>query len=196
MAVEDYAEAFAIGAEIGARGAVVHIHDPQEDRAIDGLGQICDLAAAHGLRIGLEFMGITPACASIGQAVHYVRQVGRANIGIGMDPLHLIRTGGTAADVLAVPEAFFTYAQICDGRGLHRSDDYLPEALDRLMPGDGDFPLAEILAALPADIAIDVEAPSTSRIATGLPALPHARAAVSRARALVEGLGLRRSSPR
>lgn len=196
--IDDYADALALGGELGARGAVVHIHDPDEARAVDTLGRLSDLAAKNGLRIGLEFMGLTPTCASIGHAARYVEQVGRPNIGIGMDPLHLIRTGGTADDVRAVPASAFTYAQICDGRGLHRSDNYLPEALDRLMPDDGDFPLADIMAALPVDIAIDVEVPSASRIAAGRPALPHAREAIDRARALLD-LSRRqppRSSPR
>jgi sugar phosphate isomerase/epimerase len=178
--IEIYREAFAMGAAIGAARAVTHIHDSNDGRAVDTLGRLCDLAAEYDLRLGLEFMGLTPDCASIQRGIWFVEQVGRRNIGIGVDALHLIRTGGTPRDVLAAAPEVFTYAQICDAPGLGVTNDYLHEALERSMPGDGDFPLEDFVAALPADIAIDVEVPSIRRIDAGLPALDYAREAVRR----------------
>ena len=183
--VERYHAALALGRELGAARAVTHVHDPVDARAVDALGRLADLAAAHGLSLGLEFMGLTPACDSIARAVWFVDQVARPNLGIAVDALHLIRTGGTPADVAAVPAGHFAYAQICDGRGLHRSGDYLAEALDRVMPGDGDFPLRAILEALPANTALDVEVPSVKLAEAGVAAIDRARDAVRRARALL-----------
>jgi len=184
--IEKYREGFEIGAAIGARRAVTHIHDADDARAIDTLGRLCDLAAEYDLRLGLEFMGLTPACSSLGRAVWFVAQVGRANIGVGVDALHLARTGGTAADISALPAHCFTYGQICDGVGLHLASDYLPEAMDRLLPGDGNWPLVDIISALPVGTSLDVEVPSPSRLSQGISALQHAREAVERARNCID----------
>ncbi len=184
--IEHYRAAFALGAELGAERAVTHIHDAVDTRAIDTLGRLADLAAEYRLGLGLEFMGLTPACNSIARAAWFVDQVARANVGIAVDALHLVRTGGTPTEVAALPARHFAYAQICDGRGLHRSADYLPEALDRMMPGDGDFPLAALIEALPHATALDVEVPSVRLAEAGVPALERAREAVRRTRALIE----------
>lgn len=157
--VSAYREALALGAGLGARRAVAHIHDPDQSRAVDRLGQLADLAAEYGLALGLEFMGLSPACNSIAKAAWYAQQVRRPNLGIAIDALHLIRTGGSAADIRALPGDLIAYAQLCDGGNLARSTDYRAEALDRLMPGEGAFPLAEILHALPLTADLDVEVP-------------------------------------
>ena len=168
---------------------MTHVHDADDARAVDTLGRLGALAAEHGLRLGLEFMGLTPACASIERAAWFSEQVGRRYVGIGADALHLMRTGGTPEDVARIAPELFTYAQICDATGLQVTGDYLHEALERKLPGDGDFPLEAFVAALPATVAIDVEVPSASRIAAGIPALGHAREAVARSRALLRVLG-------
>lgn len=183
---ETYREAFALGQELGALRAVVHIHDPDDASAVARLREVADLAAEYGLSLGLEFMGLTPPCNSVQRAVWFVEAAGRPNIGIAVDALHLARTGGTPADLVGIPAHFFGYAQICDGHGLHRSADYLPEALDREMPGDGDFPLLEMIEALPFATALDVEVPSPSRAARGICAMDRVREAVARSRALIE----------
>jgi sugar phosphate isomerase/epimerase len=160
----DMVPALALGAELGAKRAVCHIHDAVEDRAADSLGQLADLAASLGLNLGLEFMGMTAGCRTIQQAAWFVDRVGRPNLGLAVDMLHLVRTGGTAGDVAALDPRYFSYAQICDGTGLHASDDYLPEALNRVLPGKGDFPIQAILNALPASCPIDVEVPTSNAV--------------------------------
>lgn len=191
--VETYRESFEIAAAIGAKGAVTHIHDRDDSRAVENLGRLCDLGAEYGLRIGVEFMGLSPACASLARGLWFVQQVGRDNIGVGIDALHLFRTGGTAEMVRAADPAFMTYAQICDAGSMDVTGDYLHEALERSLPGDGVFPLADFVAALPDTISIDVEVPSAKRIAAGLSALDHARNAVNLSRKLLERLSADRS---
>lgn len=191
--IEVYREGFEVAAAIGAQRAVTHIHDADDARAVDTLGRLGNLAAQHGLRLGLEFMGLTPACASIERAAWFVEQVGPAHAGIGADALHLVRTGGTPADVARIAPELFTYAQICDADGLQVTGDYLHEALERKLPGDGDFPLAAFIAALPPTVAVDVEVPSATRIAAGHAPLDHAREAVRRSRVLLERIGQARA---
>ena len=193
LAMEDYREGFALAEAIDARRAVTHIHDPEDARAVDTLGRLGEMAAEHGLRLGLEFMGLSPACASIERSRWFVEQAGPGHVGIGADALHLVRTGGTPADVARIPAHLFTYAQICDAAGLEVTGDYLHEALERRLPGDGDFPLADFVAALPRGVAVDVEVPSAHRIAAGGSPLDHAREAVARTRRLLESLGAARA---
>lgn len=185
LSVEIYREGLALGAELGAQRAVTHIHDTDDQRAIANLQALADMAAEYGLVLGIEFMGLTPACNSVERAAWFREQAGRPNIGIAVDALHLARTGGTPADVRAIPAEYICYAQICDGHGLFRSSDYLPEALDRALPGDGDFPLLELIEALPLAAALDVEVPCAQR-AEGISGLDHAREAVARTRALIQ----------
>ncbi|MES2290716.1 MAG: TIM barrel protein [Pseudomonadota bacterium] len=186
--LDDYREAFAVGAEVGAKRAVTHIHDIDDSRALDTLGRLCDEAARFGLKLGLEFMGLTPACASIQRASWFVENVGRANIGIALDALHLVRTGGTPEDVAAIPAEQFCYSQICDGHGLFVTGDYRGEGQDREPPGDGDWPLRAIYSALPAATPIDVEVPSTTRVEQGVLPRERARRAVERSRALLDSI--------
>jgi len=181
IGLDSYEGGMALGAEIGGERIVTHMFETEDAVAVDRLGQLCDMAARHGLKVGLEFMGLSPGCDSIQRAVWLFEQVARPNLGIAVDALHLTRTGGTPADVAAVPAHYFAYSQICDGKGLHRSSDYMTEALDRMMPGTGDFPLAALLDALPATTFLDVEVPKAD---LGTPALARAREAVDRTRAL------------
>jgi sugar phosphate isomerase/epimerase len=186
VSVESYREALALGGELGANRAVTHIHDPDDRRAIANFGRLCDLAAEYGLSVGLEFMGLSPACNSIQRAAYFVDQVARPNAGFAVDTLHLVRTGGTPADVARLAPHYFSYCQLCDGRGLQVTGDYLNEALNRMLPGDGDFPLRDLIEALPAATPLDVEVPTLAPLSTEREVLDHARRAVAAARRVIE----------
>jgi sugar phosphate isomerase/epimerase len=186
LVLADYRAPFELAAELGARLAVTHIHDTEDERAVESFGKLCDLAAEYDLAIGLEFMGLSAGCNSLARAVHFIDGAARKNAGIAVDALHLVRTGGTPADVAALPARYFVYSQMCDGRGLDLSSDYLPEALDRLLPGEGDFPLHALIEALPLATALDVEVPSPRRAEAGVPALQRTREAVAATRLLLD----------
>jgi len=192
--LEGFRPALALGAELGARLAVTHIHDPDPLRATDCLGRFAELAGEYGLQLGLEFMALTPGCTSLAAAAGFVERVGRANLGIGVDALHLARTGGTPAEVAALAPGLIAYAQLCDGPLLPAGVDalaparYVEEAFNRLPPGQGVFPLEELLRALPPAAAVDVEVPMPRLAAQGVSAVQRARLAVEGARNLVDAL--------
>ena len=183
--VREYIPYLALGRELGAVRAMTHIHDVDSARAVDKLGALCDLASAEGLTIGIEFTPLTRGCVSVQRAAWFVEQVSRSNVGIGVDALHLVRSGGTPADLAGLDARYFSSLQICDGHGLHSSSDYMAEARNRELPGAGDFPLSAILSVLPATTALEVEVPSQRRLEAGVSALDHVRDAVTRVRALV-----------
>ncbi len=185
--VDAYREALELGAALGARRAVCHIHDPETQRAIANFGRLCEMAADCGMEVGLEFMGLTPACNCLQRARYFIEQTGVDNAGIAIDALHLVRTGGSVADVQQLPPRLISYAQICDGAGRQITSDYFPEALNRVIPGEGVFPLRELIAAIPDQTPLDVEVPVSDETLRqrGESEIEHARRAVSATRALL-----------
>jgi len=185
---EDYRPALELGAELGGRRAVVHLHDADDQRGTDKLARFAGLAAEYGLEAGLEFVGLSAGCPSLARAVQLVERIGLPNLGIGVDPLHLQRTGAVPQDLAGLRRGLLGYAQLCDGPALadpRQALDparYLAEVFDRLVPGEGTFPLTELVQVLPADLPIDVEVPALRLADAGISRMEHARLAVMGAR--------------
>jgi sugar phosphate isomerase/epimerase len=180
VSVEIYRPALERGARLGAARATAHIHDPQFDRAIGDFAALCDLADSFDLRIGLEFTAFSQI-RSLAQAVAFVEAAGRANADVALDALHYVRSGGAGAG-LAGATTRVGYAQLCDGPAAIAEADRFHEAVnERALPGEGAFPLAAFVAALPPGVVIDIEVPQQARMEAGVPALERARLAVAAA---------------
>ncbi|MCK9563669.1 MAG: sugar phosphate isomerase/epimerase [Bacteroidales bacterium] len=188
VGLASYRPGLALAQELGARNAVTHVFEPDANRAVDILGAFCEIAAAEELNVSLEFCPMTPGCKSIQQATWFVDQVGRSNLGFGICPLHLIRSGGTADDIANIDARYIFYGQLNDGHGLHQSSAYFDEVHDRQLPGSGDFPLQDILNALPADLPLEMKTPSDSRRAEGVSARDFTEDGYRRSRRLIDGL--------
>ncbi|MFA7440604.1 MAG: sugar phosphate isomerase/epimerase [Sphingomonadaceae bacterium] len=184
--LQSYRAPLALGAELGAERIVTHVHDTDTERAARNLALLCDIAQEYGLQVGLEFMGLSPGCNSLAKARELVLKAKRPNLGIAIDALHLVRTGSRIDEVAALDPELIAYVQLCDGPHLEKSDDYLPEALDRLAPGEGVFPLKEFVRALPANVPMDVEVPSEKLRAEGIGPLERTIRAVHACRALLQ----------
>ena len=158
--VEMYRPALQLGAELGARGATALLYDNDEERVIDNLTRLCQMAAEVGLRINIEFMPLAPNWKNIQQAAELIQKIDKPNLGLCIDLLHLIRSGGAPADVAAIDPKLIFCAQLCDSMDLRATDDYVMEAgAKRLAPGEGKFPVQEFLKALPAGTPIELEVP-------------------------------------
>jgi len=149
-----------IGGEVGARYGLVVSSDPDDAATEGAFGTLCDHALDVGLTLVLEFLPIT-AVRSLAQAVRIVTSANRPNGRLLIDTLHLARTGGTVDEVRALDPDLFPYLQIADaplrapGEGY---DALLQEAVDgRLLPGEGELPIGELLAALPAGLPLSPE---------------------------------------
>jgi sugar phosphate isomerase/epimerase len=151
--LEAYLPALALGAELGARYAVVMGDDPEWQRQRDNFGRICDAAAGFGLTCVVEFAVIRPL-ATLAQSVRLIAEAGRKNAAVCLDPLNFVRGGGKASDLEALDPALFPYLQLTDG---FRDPGTGPNR--RCLMGEGDVPMREILAALPAGLALSVEFP-------------------------------------
>lgn len=185
LVLESFRDSLAVGAELGAQLAVAHIHDPEPARALESLVRFGELAAEYDLGVGLEFMGLSPPCGTLAMALRYVREAGQPNIGVAVDALHLRLTGGSPANLMEVDPQLLAYAQLCDGPDYSEADlplttdRYMEEAFERAVPGEGNFPLAELVRALPPQVPLDVEVPLPGLAAQGVSPLERARRAVN-----------------
>ena len=158
--VESFRPALECGAGLGARSATALLYDSDTARISDNLGRLCEMTEDMGLRVGVEFLALAPAWNTLQQVAQLVSKLSRPNLGLGLDLLHLVRSGSDMAEVAALPPGLVAYAQLCDGGDLRVTQDYVEEAAARrLAPGDGCFPIQDFLKALPAGTHIEIEVP-------------------------------------
>lgn len=149
-----------IGRALGAPNVLVVSSDPDDAATAAKLVALCE----HGegdIRIALEFARFTQV-TSIAQAAAIVRAVDHPAAAMLIDPLHLERTGGTPADVAALPRDWLPYAQFCDAPPLDFDvtdvKAIIEEAIDRReQVGEGVLPLRALHAALPPDTPLSIE---------------------------------------
>ena len=185
---ELYRPALAQARELEAKRVVCHLFIEDNALVVDRLGAFCELAAAEGLDVSTEFCPMTPGNPSLARATWLVDTLGRDNFGIGLDMLHLVRSGGTVAQVAALDPRHFGAVQICDAKGRHAADDYFAEVHNREVPGEGDLPIRQVLDAVPAALPIEVEVPAAHRRAAGVTSAEHVRDVLAAARALAASL--------
>ncbi|HQS00018.1 MULTISPECIES: TIM barrel protein [unclassified Polaromonas] len=167
----------AAAAELGARHILVAGDDSNEMAMAERFRDLSDLGNRYGLRMALEFMpwrGIN----TLQSAQRVVEMAGSG--GVIVDAIHLDRSGGSAADLAAIPPAHWAYFQICDAPAQRPSTEteLLFQARQaRLPPGRGGLDLVGMLRAIPADSVVSIETPLH-----GLPGLlpPVARARMLR----------------
>jgi sugar phosphate isomerase/epimerase len=169
----DHDGLFEVGALLGARFLNVMVMDPDVHRAHDTFAELCERAVPYGLRPSMEGISYT-AVRDLSTAFDVLD--GTAG-GLIVDPLHIQRSGDDLVDLRRVDRAALSYLQLCDGpltvptgipvprqmpRGQSVTGDarQLESRAARLLPGDGEIPVVDFAAALPADLPVSVEAPN------------------------------------
>lgn len=149
-----------VAAELGAQWVQLVGEDGDLARATGHGARFVAAAAERGLRVALEFMRFR-SIDSIATASAMLDQIDSPAAALLVDALHLMRSGGKVADLAALPAGRVAYLQLCDAPALPpANDDYVFEARNnRLYPGEGGLPLADMLRALPADTPISLEVP-------------------------------------
>jgi len=141
---------------------VLNVYYEDQDAFADALAQLCERAAAHRLRVGVEFMPFS-GLRTLVQAERAITRSGAVNAGYIIDALHLMRSGGTPQDVARIDPSRIFLGQLCDAARRERPptlDELRLEArAHRLYPGEGDAPLHELLDVLPAHLEIEIEVP-------------------------------------
>lgn len=109
------------------------------------LGEMCDIAASHGVALAFEFLG-QPDCSvpTLGLAAEIVTNVSRPNLGLVIDSFHFYAGGSSVAMIEALDPRLIYIFHLNDAEDLPREE---LEDCHRLLPGLGILPLAEIVAA-------------------------------------------------
>lgn len=182
--LENYEPAIALGARLGARTATaIDYGAPRSDTA-DRLATFHALCARHGIATLVEPIAMgNVRTIEDGDALIAAAGVAAKLV---VDCLHFVRTGTTVDRLRAIPAGRIGHVQLCDGPATIADDRLGAEATaDRLYPGEGVFPLAAILAAVPPGATLGIEAPSLTRQQRGAPPIARARAALAAARRML-----------
>lgn len=176
---------FDLMAELGVPRINVVSLDPDLDRTCDQVGTLAELAAQRQIETVIEPVpGLTIGDLSTALAV--LQQVSRPDVRLLIDTMHLVRSGSGAGDISAIAPDRIGYAQLCDTTLAPQTDNYAEEAMfERMVPGDGELPLAEILAALPDDVVIGLEVPQRALALAGVGPAERLRPCVEAAQGLL-----------
>ena len=185
--------ALEAGAALGASVLNVIGGDPDRSRLRDSLASLVEDARKYGIRPSVEPISYQPL-NSVTAAGLLVEETG---CGIMLDVLHFVRAGGRIEELEDLPAGAVTVLQVCDGpvetpalptplrmplgQDLNGSPRQIESRSKRLAPGEGTFPLRQILAALP-QTPISVEVPDVWAVeSTGTDAhLKHIHTAAER----------------
>jgi sugar phosphate isomerase/epimerase len=176
-----YEGGLARGGRLGATYASARILDPDEARATDNFGRLCELASRYGMEASIEMMAYQEPEA-LDRTLRIIEGAGKGKF--TLDPLHLVRSGASLDTIRKARPSPIGYFQICDGPMHATADDYWRRegGSERLSPGEGDFPLEEMLALVPDRRAVSIEVPCQSLRAQGLTPEERARRAVDATR--------------
>jgi sugar phosphate isomerase/epimerase len=114
-------------------------------RAVRSLTQVAQAAAAHDIRLALEFRPSTKWCGSVATAAALVETCGEPNVGLCLDLFHYYTGPSKFEDLERLTMERLFHVQVCDLVGVPRE---LASDADRVLPGDGDFQIKPILDLL------------------------------------------------
>ncbi|MDR6436726.1 sugar phosphate isomerase/epimerase [Paenarthrobacter nicotinovorans] len=163
------------GAALGASVLNVIGSDPEVPRLTDTLAALVGDAREYGIRPSVEPISYQPL-SSVAAAAQLVKETG---CGIMLDILHFVRAGGRLTELEELPAGAVTVIQLCDGpadtpdlpvphamplgQDVNGSPRQIESRSKRLPPGEGVFPLREILALFP-DTPVSVEVPDVRAV--------------------------------
>lgn len=159
--------------------------DPDVPRSFDQFAALTDLAAQLGIQTLVEPVpGLT--VGDLPTALAAVDHVARPDFRLLIDTMHVVRSGSSAADLAAIDPARIGYAQLNDTTLRPRTENYMEEAMfERMVPGEGELPLRDILSVLPSDIVIELEVPRRQLALAGVSPIDRLRPCVGAARRLL-----------
>jgi sugar phosphate isomerase/epimerase len=171
-------------AELGVPRINVVSLDPGLGRTFDQFAALTELAAQRGIQTLVEPVpGLT--VGDLPTALAALEHVGKPDFRLLIDTMHLVRSGSGAADLAAL-NPYIGYAQLNDTTLQPRTDNYLEEAMyERMVPGEGELPLHDILATLPTHIVLELEILQRSLALAGVSPVDRLRPCVEAARRLL-----------
>jgi sugar phosphate isomerase/epimerase len=153
--------------------------DPDRNRTFDQLAMLTEMAAERGIGTTVEMApGLT--IGDLSAVVAAVEHVGRPELRLLVDTMHWARSGYGAVELHELDREKIGYVQLSDTTLKPRMKSYMEEAMyERMAPGDGDLPLAEMLAAAPDDVVVGLEIPMRGLTEAGVGAMDRLRPCVT-----------------
>jgi sugar phosphate isomerase/epimerase len=151
-------------AELGAIRINAIGLDPDRPRCFDQLAKLAGLVAERGMILTVEFCPgfAVGTCADV---MDLIDHIGAGNCRMLLDTMHFCQTGGTVEQLEALEPGTIGYVQLADSAANVAESEYMHVAMfDRRVPGTGELPLRELVAALPEDVTVSVEVPNLDAI--------------------------------
>jgi sugar phosphate isomerase/epimerase len=148
---------------------------------VDALGALTERAASRGLRLVVEFIPGT-AIPDLPTALTMVRAVASDHLRVLLDTWHLGRSGGGPELIVGDVPSLIGALQVSDRRRAQDLEPYVPMA-GRLLPGDGELPLRELLGPIVSAqplLPVGVEVANDDLLAASPVDAAHAAAAAIR----------------
>ena len=188
FSLADNEAALDVYGELGATHANIAVLDDVEGRWTEHLAALCEATVKRGLTPVIEFLRMLGPVPTLADAVVLASSGRYAGLRLLIDSLHLARAGETPADVAAIDPALIGAAQICDAPAAWPGlEAYFHEgAHERMIPGEGELPLADFLRAIPADVMLSPEVPMKSLRDAGIPVEECARRALEGTRRVAQ----------
>jgi len=185
--VSELADDLDIMAELGAAKINTLSFDKDRNRTFDQLATLTDMAATRGIGTTIEMApGLTVGDLSAVMAA--IDHVGSPGLRVTVDTMHWGRLGYGAAELRALGAEHIGYLQVSDTTRKPRMTSYLKEAMyERMIPGDGELPLAEMIEAVPADVVVGLEIPMRTLAESGVGPMDRLRPSVAATRELLRG---------
>jgi sugar phosphate isomerase/epimerase len=183
--IRDCAGDLDVMSELGVARINTVSLDPDRGRSFDQFGELAEMAGARGMVMTVEFSpGLT--IGDLSTALAAIRHVGWPEFRLLIDTMHLVRSGSGAVDLAALDPELIGYCQLSDAPLVGTHARYMEEAMfERRVPGEGELPLRDILAALPSDVVVGLEIPLRSRAVAGIGPEARLRPCVDATRALL-----------
>ncbi|MBB5686777.1 sugar phosphate isomerase/epimerase family protein [Sphingobium boeckii] len=161
--------------------------DSEGERAMDEVAALVHLAAERGISSAIEFLP-GRALGTLADALATLAHVARPDAGIVIDMMHVFRSGETVAQLAALDPALVSHIQLCDIPLVNDELTYAEESLhERLIPGQGELPLAPALEALPRNVTVGLEIPMLSQARAGVGPRDRLQPAIEAAQLLLAG---------
>ncbi|WP_084469783.1 sugar phosphate isomerase/epimerase family protein [Jiangella gansuensis] len=153
--------ALAVGASAWIVDANVPASDDSHGRAVSlarfkrTITMAAELAAARGLRLGIEAPHSGTLAASLPEVIELLDAAGLPDLGIGLDTCHIFNSGASTADMLSAIGGRVVHVALRDAHADGRS----------CTPGDGAFDFDEFFQLLrqvgyTGDATLELEPPN------------------------------------
>lgn len=139
----------AIGVEtlVVAADIVGPLGQEDIDRVTVSLAEAAARAAPSGVRLAVEFQARASFMNNLQTAAAVIADLGSPHVGLCLDAFHYYVGPSKPEDLAYLSPATLFHVQLCDLPGVARE---LASDGDRVLPGDGDIPLDQIVHALAA----------------------------------------------